>query len=93
MSTRQDDVKLERLASEWLDRYFWRRVFNNKFERCMDRERQLKGIDLVLNGRIKVDEKLKIKGCLNRVYRWPGFEMSLMLNGEVREGWFGGSWA
>lgn len=47
----------------------------------------------MLDGRVKFDEKLKVKRCLNQVYRWPGFEMSLLLNGETREGWFGGSWA
>ena len=39
------------------------------------------------------DEKYKIKKCLNKPLKAVGFEMSLVLNGEPREGWFGGDWA
>ena len=96
MTTRKSDMKLERLAAAWLDDNFWKPVFGERFKRWDDRSHQLNGVDLGLScdsGAVYFDEKLKAKGCLNQIQQYVGFEMSLILHGDVREGWFGGDWA
>jgi len=96
MTTRKSDMKLERLAAAWLDVHFWKPVFGEKFKRWDDRSHQLNGVDLELkgnNGPVYFDEKLKVKRCLNDIQQNVGFEMSLILHGQLREGWFGGDWA
>lgn len=96
MSTRLQDYELERVCAEYLDRHFWP-TLGAGFRRYADRAHQLNGVDLSLTTKdgnvLWFDEKFKVKGCLNEVYRWPGFEMSLLLDGRERDGWFGGTWA
>lgn len=75
-----------------MDRNFYVPKFGKAFRRTDDYATQMRGVDFYLDvdgKRVAFDEKAKEAN-----YGGPvGFEMTLVKDGEEREGWFGGSWA
>ena len=75
-----------------MDRNFYVPKFGKAFRRTDDFATQMRGVDFYLDmhgKQVAFDEKAKEAN-----YGGPvGFEMTLVKNGEEREGWFGGSWA
>lgn len=60
-----------------MDRHFWPRISRmcaQSFERVKDVKRQVHGIDVVI-GRAYVDEKAKVRGCLNKPVQNLAFEL------------------
>lgn len=88
----RNDMKFERAVAGFMDRNFYIPKFGDAFTRTDDFATQMRGVDLRIrigSRFLAIDEKAKEAN-----YRGPvGFEMTLMKNGEEREGWFGGSWS
>ena len=90
-TTRSKDVLIEKAAAEFLDENFYSKaaIANGvDFRRVVDVKEQLKGIDVIYGGK-KLDEKVKIKGYLNRILEYPSFELSFVnRSGHEQVGWF-----
>ncbi len=89
---RMIDDLIEKNIATFLDNYFWKK-FPNGFTRQTDKKYQFAGIDISLNTKnnlsVHFDEKAKIYGCLNSVYQYPGFEISLVNRAQqIQDGWF-----
>ena len=83
------DRKIEAGVAKFLDEHFYA-VLKEKVPvtRWDDTEHQYAGIDLTINN-THFDEKVKIRGCLNSVYRYPSFELQLNNKGNcLQDGWF-----
>lgn len=80
---RQYDNHVAFVVGKFLDRYLYHHV-----TRVYDKERQIKGIDLITDKGTKVDEKVKYKNCLNRELKKIGFEISrICRDGQRHDGW------
>lgn len=93
MNQRQQDCLVEQQTSKVLDQYYTNHGI--KFERVTDKERQIKGIDLILFGKsgksIKIDEKAKYKGLQKEGAQLPSYSFEvtrLCADGNRRIGWF-----
>ena len=93
MNQRQQDCSVEQMASKVLDQYYTRQGI--RFERVTDKERQIKGIDLILfskSGRsIKIDEKAKYRGLQTEGAQLNSYSFEvtrLCADMKRRIGWF-----
>lgn len=93
MNQRQQDCSVEQMTSELIDQYYTNHGI--KFERVSDKERQIKGIDLILfskSGRsIKIDEKAKYRGLQKEGAQLNSYSFEvtrLCADGKRRNGWF-----
>lgn len=85
----EEDRKIEAGVAKFLDEHFYA-VLKEKVPviRWDDTEHQYAGIDLTINN-THLDEKVKVRGCLNSVYGYPSFEVSLKNKANyVQDGWF-----
>lgn len=91
MTTRQKDYIIERNVAKFMDEYFWKKIAQDKnvsFERVNDKSRQYRGQDVVI-GDIIVDEKAKVKNCMNSILKYPSFELQhIGSTGTLVDGWF-----
>ena len=93
MTQRQKDCSVEQKTSKILDQYYTKQGI--KFERVTDKERQIKGIDLILFGKsgksIKIDEKAKYRGLQKEGAQLNSYSFEvtrLCSDGVRRDGWF-----
>lgn len=90
-STRKQDYIIEQNVAAFMDEHFWKKIAALKhvqFERVKDRQRQYKGQDVVI-GKTVVDEKAKVKNCLNSILMYPSFELQhIGSTGDLVDGWF-----
>lgn len=91
MTTRQKDYIIECNVAKFMDEYFWKKIAEKKnisFERVTDRQRQYRGQDVVI-GNVIVDEKAKVKNCMNSILMYPSFELQhIGSTGTLVDGWF-----
>lgn len=86
-STRAYDMRCERIVSEFLDTYFYS-MYDVSTERVYRRELQLNGADVIVDGKMYIDEKLKLYP-LNEFITCLAFELQFYTSGRrLVEGWF-----
>ena len=89
-STRENDIKYEKAAAEFLDKHLY--PMYGAFARAKDKATQLKGIDLKILTKagttLLVDEKLKVYNCLNQTLENISFELSFKKGKQLIDGWF-----
>lgn len=90
MSVREYDEHCEKAMAQFLDEYFYKEIGFSWKERVTDRERQIKGLDVILkrNGvEYGIDEKAAIRytNGLNTFILELTF---LDRGGKIRDGWF-----
>lgn len=89
-TTRSKDILIEKAAASFLDEYFYSKAAlasGVEFRRTSDKDEQLRGVDVVY-GKFRLDEKVKIKGYINRILEYPSFELSFVnRSGRVQVGW------
>ena len=90
---RMIDSEIERCTSQLLDEYYTKRGI--QFERVTDKQRQVKGIDVILTTKsgksINVDEKAKYKGLQEEGAQLKSYSFEISrrcTDGEYRIGWF-----
>ena len=90
-TTRPKDNIIERNVAKFMDEYFWKKIAQAKhlsFERVTDKRRQWRGQDIVI-GDIVIDEKAKVKSCINEILEHPSFELqNITSTGTLVDGWF-----
>lgn len=89
--TRADKYEIDRLieagVAEFLDQNFYTKL-NADFKRHSDLQHQFAGIDVTLNAK-HIDEKVKVRQCLNQCYACPSFEVQIINKADqVQDGWF-----
>lgn len=89
---RKDDEKVEGIISDYLDRYFYGQISHEKnipFFRVREKDKQVRGIDVIL-GSSTIDEKVKFHaGTINRVLQYPSLELSFIdRSNRLHDGWF-----
>ncbi len=78
---------IEAGVAQFLDQFFYGKLDAN-VTRWNDKQHQFAGIDVTVNG-VDFDEKVKVRGCLNSVYSYPSFEVSLLNKKNcIQDGWF-----
>lgn len=86
--TRREEEKMTQIVSNFLEKYFYSNT--NDYERVEDKERQLKGIDVIFNFKNKqyvCDEKAAIR-YINKNLQTFAFELSFLgKNDKLIEGW------
>lgn len=91
MTTRQKDYIIECNVAKFMDEYLWKKIAQKKniqFERVTDKQRQYRGQDVVI-GNVIVDEKAKVKNCMNEILMYPSFELQhICSTGKIVDGWF-----
>lgn len=90
-STFSDDLKTEKIISNFLDTYFYERIIPNKYERVKNLEEQNLGIDLKIKGKnktktYKFDEKVAHQ-WVNYDLKTFAFELSYIKDNETKGGW------
>ena len=89
MSVREYDEHCEQIMSQFLDKYFYNAINPTSFERVQDKERQVKGIDVVMeiNDKIySIDEKAAIR--YTNGLKTFALELSFLnRKGILQEGW------
>ena len=81
------DQMVEAGVAEFLDLYFYSKL-KADVARWSDTQHQFAGVDVTVNN-ANFDEKVKVRGCLNKVYGYPSFEVSMLnKNNYVQDGWF-----
>ena len=89
MSVREYDEHCEQVMSQFLDKYFYNAINPTSFERVQDKERQVKGIDVVMEINDKtysVDEKAAIR--YTNGLKTFALELSFLnRKGILQEGW------
>lgn len=92
-SNRDKDVKIEKAVAAFLDAHFYSKeaeAFKTHFERITDKDLQIRGVDVVFGGNVKIDEKAKVlNGMLNIILQYPSVEISFIdRSGREQDGWF-----
>lgn len=86
MNYRQEDERREKVVAKFLDEHF----YVGEFERCTDKERQVKGIDTIFtadNGQIvKCDEKASVRYTNLKTFCQEIARLNR--GGKWQEGWF-----
>lgn len=84
------DRKIEQQIAAWMDRYFYSRLKCSSDRIPSDDPRQMHGVDVVLDGKICIDEKAKYRSnMLNQTINSIGFEISRYCrDGQLRHGWY-----
>jgi hypothetical protein len=89
MSVREYDEHCEQIMSQFLDKYFYNAINPTSFERVQDKERQVKGIDVVMEINDKtysIDEKAAIR--YTNGLKTFALELSFLnRKGILQEGW------
>ena len=89
MSVREYDEHCEQVMSQFLDKYFYNAINPTSFERVQDKERQVKGIDVVMEINDKtysIDEKAAIR--YTNGLKTFALELSFLnRKGILQEGW------
>ena len=89
MSVREYDEHCEKVMCDFLDENFYSKIDYTFFERVQDRERQIKGIDTIMNingKEYKIDEKAAIR--YTNGLKTFALELSFLdRGGNVRHGW------
>jgi len=87
VSTRKYDQVCEAIISRYLDTYFYA-LYDEKSERVYDKELQVSGADVVVDGKTFIDEKVKLYP-MNEYIRSLAFEMQFRArDGKFVDGWF-----
>ena len=87
---RDNDEKLEQIAASFIDKYFWGKT-PHTIERVYDKERQFAGEDLIVNGKLIIDEKVKNASHINKRANAPSVEILTTDNATHTydcKGWF-----
>lgn len=89
MSSYKTDRAIEQRISNWMDKYYYPNL-KCTAERIHDMKRQCLGIDIILNGKICIDEKAKYRsGYFNKIIPSIGFEIDRFCrDGQRRIGWY-----
>jgi len=84
---RKDNERIEAEVARFIDRNLWSKS-NRQFQRITEENLQFKGVDIIINGRCKIDEKVKYYKALNQFIDYPSFEI-LTKNryGNYMDGW------
>jgi hypothetical protein len=89
MSVREYDEHCEQVMSQFLDKYFYNAINPTSFERVQDKERQVKGIDVVMeinDNTYSIDEKAAIR--YTNGLKTFALELSFLnRKGILQEGW------
>lgn len=86
-STREYDKSCERIVSGFLDKHFYS-MYDAKSERVYGKDLQLRGVDVIVDGKMFVYEKLKMYP-LNEFINSIAFELQFFTRkGILVDGWF-----
>lgn len=87
VSTRAYDRRCEKIVSEFLDKYFYA-MYDAKSERMNSKDLQLRGVDVIVDDKMFIDEKLKLYP-LNEFIPCLAFELQFFTrDGRLVDGWF-----
>ena len=88
MSVREYDEHCEKIMSDFLYKYFYKQLNPKKIERITDKNKQIKGIDVILQIDDKIysiDEKASIRYINLKTF---ALELSFIgRNGKINKGW------
>jgi hypothetical protein len=90
-AVRSKDEKMEKICSDYMVKNFWdKRGMNYKTYEIVPHGdiRNKQGIDVLVNGKIGIDEKVKYYGCINTDLAYPSVEILTADFGHDRKGWF-----
>lgn len=81
------DQLIEAGVAEFLDQNFYTKLHAD-FKRHSDTQHQFAGVDVTFNNK-HIDEKVKVRDCLNQCQACPSFEVQILNKAQqLQDGWF-----